>query len=155
MPTRSTAHKPRYDPTIFAGRKKREVEFIGAKKMHHVKAGRKAMKMVTTILLYLGTPSLNVVISGTSIWVVWIHFLFKNLQNVLTIHRPSCDIAFISSSRGVTLSYPDRSGLSANLTSFLDPARACMPSASRFSGANFEQDVGLRCWVEIFKWTAF
>ena len=153
MPS-STARKPRYDRTIFAGRKKREVEFIGAKKMHHVKAVRKVLQMMTTRLLYLGTPSLNVVIFGTSIWVVWIHFFFKKSSKRTDHPRPPCDIAFISSSRGVTWSYPDRGGLSANRTSFLDLARACT-SASRFSGANFEQDVGLRCWVEIFKWTAF
>ena len=53
--------------TIFAGRIKREVEFIGAKKMHHVKAGRKVMQMLTTIL-----PSLKVVIFGT--WYVFTCF---------------------------------------------------------------------------------
>ena len=74
MPS-STARKPRYDRTIFAGRKNGEVEFIGAKKMYHIKATRKVMPMVTAILLPLGTPSLNVVIFGTSIWVVDIEHL--------------------------------------------------------------------------------
>jgi hypothetical protein len=68
MPS-STARKPRYDRTIFAGRKNGEVEFIGAKKAYHVKTARKVMPTVTPILLPLGTPSLNVVIFGTSIWV--------------------------------------------------------------------------------------
>ena len=124
MPS-STARKPRYDRTIFAGRKNGEVEFMGAKKMYHIKATRKVMPMVTAILLPLGTPSLNVVILGTSIWVVDIEHLrftfFQNLQDELTIPRPSCDIAFISMSRDVTWSYPDRGGLSATRTSFLDP----------------------------------
>ena len=67
MPS-STARKPMYDRTIFAGRKNGEVEFMGAKKMYHIKATRKVI--VSAILLPLGTPSLNVVIFGTSIWVV-------------------------------------------------------------------------------------
>ena len=43
--------------------------------MYHIKATRKVMPMVTAILLPLGTPSLNVVILGTSIWVVDIEHL--------------------------------------------------------------------------------
>jgi len=49
MPS-STARRPRYDRTILAGRKNGEVEFMGAKKVYHVKAARKVMPMVTTTL---------------------------------------------------------------------------------------------------------
>ena len=56
MPS-STARKPRYDQRSFAGRKNGEVEFMGAKKIYHVKAFHKESNANGN----RDTPSLSVV----------------------------------------------------------------------------------------------
>ena len=73
---------------------------------------------------------------------------FEKLQDELTIPRPSCDIAFISMSRDVTWSYPDRGGLSATRTSFLDPDSSVHASVMLYVVYN---QCEVPSWFKLFK----